>query len=327
MPLCLLTGATGFLGAHVARSLISGGWTVRALVRGGAERLGDLPALGVQAVAGDLSAATDLAAAVRGADAIVHVAGVVKARTLDEYREGNARGTDRLVRAAAASAPEALFVLVSSQAAAGPAREGRPVREADDARPVSWYGQSKKEGEAAVVRGWPGPWVVIRPAVVYGPGDRGLLLLFRAAARGVLPVPSGASLVQVIRAERAAAAIARASGRRDLAGRRAFLSDPAHLSIRRLSEEIARLPPRRPFLLPVPRPLVRAAGWGESVVEMVTRRSRPFNADKAREILAGDWIADGEPLSRDLDLGPAPGVSEGFQATWDWYRREGWLIL
>lgn len=327
MPQCLLTGATGFLGAHVARSLRSAGWTVRALVRGGAERLGDLPDLGVEAFPGDLSDATDLAAAAKGADVIVHVAGVVKARTQDEYREGNARGTERLVRAAKESAPDALFVLVSSQAAAGPSRGGSLVREGDEPRPVSWYGVSKKEGEDAVAGGFPGPWIVIRPCVVYGPGDRGLLLLFRAAARGVLPVPSGRSSVQVIRAERAADAIARAAARRDLAGRRAFLCDPEPLSIRRLSEEIARLPPRRPFLLPVPRPVVRLAGWAETVAETLTRRSRPFNADKAREILAGDWLADGEPLSRDLGLGPAPALSEGLAATWDWYRRADWLIL
>jgi nucleoside-diphosphate-sugar epimerase len=330
MPTAFLTGATGFLGAHVARALLARGWRVRALARGGAGRLRDL-AQGVEAIEGDLSERTDLAAAAAGADAVVHVAGVIKARTLEEYREVNVRGTQRLAEAAGRSAPGALFLLVSSQAAAGPAPEGpdgrRGVTESDPARPVSWYGISKKEGEDAVRALWKGPWIVARPSVVFGPGDRGLLVLFRAAARGWLPVPNGSARVQVIRAERAAEAIARAADRRDLAGRTGFLADPQPLSILELSRAIARLPPKPARLVPVPPALVRAAGALETVVEAVTRKSQPFNADKAREILAGDWVCDPGPFSRDLQL-PAPEpLAEALSSTWDWYVRHGWLTL
>ena len=174
------------MGSHVACALCNAGWRVKALVRrsGNPRQLGigDLP---VEIVPGDLSAHTDLADAVSGSDAIVHVAGLVRARTLDDYREGNVLATVRLLRAAHQRAPDALVVLVSSQAAAGPARDGRQVREGDVARPVSGYGISKREGEEAVEREWKGPWIVLRPGVVYGPRDRGLLPLFKAAARGV----------------------------------------------------------------------------------------------------------------------------------------------
>src|SRR5439155_20997567 len=127
--------------------------------------------------------------------------------------------------------PGALFVLVSSQAAAGPARDGRPVREDDPSQPVSWYGLSKREGETAVARDWKGPWIVLRPSVVYGPGDRGLLTLFAAAARGWVPVPARRSRIQLLFAARAGLAIARAAARRDLSGRTGFLCDPAPVTI------------------------------------------------------------------------------------------------
>ena len=327
MPTCLLTGATGFLGSHVARSLIARGWSVRALARGGGERLGALVAAGVDAVPGDLSPGTDLSAAAAGVDAVVHVAGITKARTREEYREVNARGTARLVEAARRSAPGALFLLVSSQAAAGPARSGRPVTEEDPPRPISWYGASKREGEEAVEAGWRGPWIIVRPSVVFGPGDRGLLVLFRAAAKGWLPVPAGDSRVQLIRAERAADAIAAAAARPDLSGRAGFLADPAPIAISELAALIASLPRERPRLVPVPRALVRIAGAAETVLETLTGRSRPFNADKAREILAGDWICAGKPFSRDLRLAEPPPLFEDLSQTWDWYVREGWLAL
>src|SRR2546427_6328570 len=122
----------------------------------------------VEIVPSDLARRADIANAVAGCDAIVHVAGLVQARTLDDYRQANVRSTEFLLRAARQSAPEAVFVLVSSQAAAGPAREGNPVREGDVARPMSSYGVSKREAEEAVEREWTGPWIVLRPAVVYG---------------------------------------------------------------------------------------------------------------------------------------------------------------
>jgi nucleoside-diphosphate-sugar epimerase len=327
MPTCLLTGATGFLGAHLARTFLAEGWTVRALARGPKERQAELVRGGLSVVSGDLSDRTDFAAAARGVDAIVHAAGVTKARTLDEYREANSRGTERLVRGARQSAPGALFVLVSSQAAAGPARDGRPVSEGDAPRPVSWYGLSKLEGEESVRRDWPGAWIVVRPSVIYGPGDRALLTLFRAAARGFLPVPSGASRIQVIGVERAADAIARAAKRPDLSGRRGFLCDPRPVSIRELAQAIAELFDRRPRLVPVARPLVLLAGRAETVLEALTRRSRAFNADKAREILAGDWICDGAPFARDLGLPEPSSLEDGLSATWRWYRQNHWLPL
>lgn len=321
-----ITGATGFVGSHVARALSSEGWKVKALVRrgGNTHRL-DMHDLAGEIVPGDLSKRTDIANAVAGCDAIVHVAGLVRARTLDDYRQTNVRGTEFLLRAARQSAPDALFVLVSSQAAAGPARRGKSVREGDVARPVSSYGISKREAEEMVEREWTGPWIVLRPAVVYGPGDRGLLPLFRAAARGLVPVPAWRSRIQIIRAEHAALAIARAAARSDLAGRTGFLCDPEPVTIRDFAGAIARLPARPARIVMIPDRFVRAAALAGSLYGMVTRQPRRFNADKAREILAGDWLCDSAPLRQDLGL-PAPTPLEvGLHATWNWYAREGWL--
>ncbi len=260
-----------------------------------------------------------------GVDAVVHLAGLVKARSLDGYREVNVRGTERMLDAAQRGAPGALFLLVSSQAAGGPCRDGRPVSGDDPARPISWYGQSKREAEEAVARLWKGDWIVLRPGVIYGPGDRGLFLYFRMAAAGWIPVPAGATRVQVIGAERAALAIARAASRRDLAGLVGFLSDTEPVTVAGLAGKIAALPRRRARLIRVPNGFVRVLGAAESAVERLTGRSQPFNADKAREILAGDWVCDGAATSRLLGLPEPVPLDDGLRATWEWYRRAGWL--
>jgi nucleoside-diphosphate-sugar epimerase len=324
-----LTGGTGFVGDYVARALCLEGWKVRALARRPEALAGPRwKDLSLEAVAGGLSERSlpALFEALRGCQAIVHVAGLVKARSLEDYRDVNVRGTQRLLAAGREAAPGAVFVLVSSQAAAGPAREGRPVREDDIPRPVSWYGLSKREGEEAVAREWKGPWIILRPSVVYGPGDRGLRTLFAAAARGWVPVPAGATRIQLIHASRAGLGIARAAGRPDLAGRTGFLGDPEPIRVRDLAAEIARLPPRPARLVPIPAPLVYAAGAFETLREAITGASRPFNADKAREILAGDWVC--QPLlQQELGLPPPYPLEKGLRETWDWYRQEGWLAL
>jgi nucleoside-diphosphate-sugar epimerase len=326
MPTAFLTGGTGFVGGHVARALVAHGWTVRLLARNVVRAAGGLlEGLPVETVAGDLSEGGIPRSALAGVEAIVHVAGLTKARTLEDYREVNVRGTERLLEAAASAAPDALFLLVSSLAAAGPARGGRPVSDADPASPISWYGTSKREGEQALARTWKGPWIALRPGVVYGPADRGLFEYFRMAARGWVPVPARHARVQILGVDQVSLAIARAASRRDLGGATRFLCDPEPVRLGELAGLIARLPRRPARLVAIPNAAVRLLGFVETAVETVSGRSRPFNADKAKEILAGDWLCDSGPLRRELEL-PAPvPLEEGLRATWDWYVGSGWL--
>lgn len=326
MPTAFLTGATGFLGPHVARALSDRGWEVRALCRREPVSGSALSMLPIEFVRGDLSSVAEIGRASAGCDAIVHAAGLLKARSLADYRRVNATGTADLLHIVRKTAPRAVWVQISSQAAAGPAREGVPVREGDPARPISWYGISKREGEVAV-REWPGPWIVLRPGVVYGPGDRALFSLFRSAQRGWVPVPAGRARIQVIGVERVAEAIARAAGAPALGGRTGFVCDRDPVAIRDFAAILARLPPRPARLVPVPDAVVRLAGMVESLREAVTKESRPFNADKAREALAGDWLCEPEPLASDLGLSPPIPLAEGLRRTWDWYREQGWLTL
>ena len=133
MPAAFVTGGTGFVGWHVANALLAEGWSVRALARGGPLRRTGLDELAVDVVAGDLPAsATSTASAtsyvdraLQGCSAVVHCAGLVKARSLADYRAVNVLGTERLLGVAAKACPTAVFVYVSSQSAGGPARSDR----------------------------------------------------------------------------------------------------------------------------------------------------------------------------------------------------------
>jgi nucleoside-diphosphate-sugar epimerase len=119
--------------------------------------------------------------------------------------------------------------------------------------------------------------------------------------------------------------VTRSLGRGELFGKIRFLSDPEPITLRELAETVSGHSGRRGRLIRVPNGLVRVLGAAETALETVSRRSQPFNADKAREILAGDWLCDGSPLARALDLPQPVPVSEGIRAAWAWYRGAGWL--
>src|SRR5690242_3809295 len=123
MSTAFVTGGTGFVGSHLIEVLLRQGHRVRALVRSPrkAESLG-IP--GVEWVAGDLTSAEALREGAAGVDVVFHVAGLVAARSMDEYLAVNRDGTARVLEA---SPRAARFVLVSSLAAGGPSQPGHPL--------------------------------------------------------------------------------------------------------------------------------------------------------------------------------------------------------
>ncbi len=173
-----MTGATGFVGGATLQRAVAAGWQVRALTRRPQQ-----PRDGVTWIDGALDRPDSLAAMIAGADAVLHIAGVVNVPTRAAFEAGNAIATANVV-AAARDAGVARFVHVSSLAAREPA--------------LSNYGWSKERAEAVVMESAL-DWTIIRPPAVFGPGDTDMLDLFRMVGRGIalLPPPGRMSAIYV----------------------------------------------------------------------------------------------------------------------------------
>src|ERR1700733_11357117 len=223
----LVTGASGFLGGHVAEALSARGDRVRALVRKTSKREHLAKLENVELFEGSIEQQERVQAAVDGVDAIVHCAGIVKARDADEFFMVNVGGTSTLVEAAPQCGKDIKrFVQVSSLEACGPSANGEPVP-SDQENPVTAYGRSKLAAEKVVLSAKDQmPVVILRPAAIYGPRDVEILDAFKSINRGLFPVINGGrSKANWIYVSDCAAACLRALDTDGPSGRAYFVDD------------------------------------------------------------------------------------------------------
>jgi uncharacterized protein YbjT (DUF2867 family) len=301
-----VTGATGFLGRHLVRALAQDGWTPRVLVR--RDPIHPLwRDLEVEIVVGDLKTPGALDRLCRGAEVVIHVAGLIKAASLDGFNVVNRDGARAAAQAARTAG--ARFILVSSLAA----REPR----------LSSYGASKRAGEDAVRETSPSA-LIVRPPAIYGPGDTETLALFELAAKSpVLPVLSPDSRIAMIHVQDAAAQL--------VAFCRGPVSGLAELSdVRRdgytwseIMTAAGQVMNRAPRLVRLPDNALLLAGILADAWSFASNNPSVFGLGKARELLHNDWSLSSAPMAEGVPS--VFGLIDGFLHTVDWYREQGWL--
>ena len=314
-----ITGATGFIGRHVAADLAARGVAVTSVVRPGSRHT---PPPGSTVVHAPLEAAA-LRAAFSGKDAVVHLAGVVSAVDAKMYFDVNTEGT----RAAAEAAREAgaRLVHVSSLAAAGPAPAAAPARETDPPKPVTPYGFSKLESER-IVTGIPGlRSIILRPGVVYGPADRAVFPLFRAAQAGVLPLVgrTGAAYA-FVHVDDVVRTIVAAVEKTDVSGA-VFVAHETPVTALDLIEAIAAAVGRKSRVVRIPMPLTHALALAGDVAGWVLRKPMTLNSWRYAEMAAEGFVCRVDRMRDDLGVVAGVGLREGMARTAEWYRKEGWL--
>lgn len=311
-----ITGATGLLGGALVRQLLAAGFpaaNLRCLVRSRerAERVGIPPE---SMVFGALEDSGSLERATEGTGVVFHLAAALKARSRAEFDAVNARGTEGLIAAMHRRAPGARLVLVSSLAAAGPSTDGSAsARMPQDCRPVSHYGESKRQGELAVLAHRGLPWTIVRPPVVYGAGDAATQLLFQQARALLTFVPRNDTPLSIVHVDDVARALAATV---DEAARGAILplDGPERTTTHGMLQAFAAACGRRARLVPVPLAVAAAAARLAAFGAGLVGRTSFFNPDKVREIAAPGWVADGSHIRELLGFAPQVDLATGLGA-------------
>jgi nucleoside-diphosphate-sugar epimerase len=310
MSAVAVTGGSGFIGRRLIERLCRDGISVRALSR----RSPIHPQTGsanldiVQGSLGDAAAIRDL---LDGVEAVIHLAGLIKARSRKAFFEVNEGGIRHLADIAASQPRPPKIVLVSSLAAREPA--------------LSSYAASKRAGEEALSdqgRASPLSWTILRPPAVYGPGDRETLSFFKGVKHGVGAMLGGKdarfSLIHVD----------------DLIDLILTVLDPETADRQVLEPDdgkegghswcgmiaaAERAFETKAIRLPVPRPLLAALGQANVCLKVLPGYTPMLTPEKVRELTHPDWVAKTDPALLATGWKPNMTIDRGFPATINWY--------
>lgn len=303
MKTVALTGATGFVGRLTLDRLVEAGWNVRALTRR------DQPKkAGVNWVHGALDQPDSLTELCEGADAVLHIAGVVNAPDASGFEAGNVAGTANML-AAAKDAGIKRFVHVSSLAAKHPE--------------LSMYGASKARAEKLVGTSLL-DWTIIRPPGVYGPGDTEMFDMFRLAQKGwaLLPPKGRVSLIHVDDLARLLVALLPAH---DDATARIFEADDGTekgWTHEGFARAIGWAMGRRVTTLHAPRFLLKLAAQADTLFR---GRKAKLTPDRASYLSHRDWTIDRTNAPPPALWTPHIATRQGLKDTVRWYKAQGWM--
>jgi dihydroflavonol-4-reductase len=323
----LVTGATGFVGAAVARRLLAEQWQVRVLVRPGSDRRNVQP-LAVEAATGSLEDRSSLAAALDGCDAVFHVAADYRLGALDprQLYSTNVDGTRNVLEESSA-AGIGRIVYTSSVATMGIPADGTPGNELTPvgiAAMIGHYKRSKFLAEQLVLefarKG--APIVIVNPSTPIGPGDikptpTGQMVLDAAAGRMPAYVDTGLNVVHVDDVA-AGHLLAFHQGR---PGERYILGGE-DLTLREILIAISRMVGRPPPRVRLPRAVVLPIAYAAEAVARLTgrpgritvegvrmaRKRMFFSSAKAQQELGYTWRAPTEALADAIAWFAAQGL-------------------
>ncbi len=323
----LVTGASGFLGGHLALRLLKDGERVRVLIRN-PEKGRSLEKEGAELRRGDLKDMGTLIRSLEGVDRVFHMAALFRKDPPDpgEYYEVNDKGTENLI-GAAKQAGVLKFIHCSTVGVHGnienpPADENAPFLPEDE------YQRSKLAGEERARKcfsqqGPPG--VIFRPAGIYGPGDTRFLKLFRMIQkRRFLLFGGGAVLYHMTYIDDLVDGVLLLAEKDEALGKTFILAGGNYLPLKELiriiAEELGVAPPKRSFPL---WPLY-VAGWTCEMLckplgmnpPLYRRRLDFFSKDRAFDISRAQRI---------LGYKPKVPLREGIGKTAQWYREKGWI--
>ena len=331
-----VTGSTGFVGSHLVEALQAGGHDVWGLYRSQAKR--DEFKLTCHGVKGSLSTDPEIGNTWLGElpedlDAVVHVAGLTHSFHNPRFDEVNHLATRRLLRDLKEQYSSLRFVLVSSLAAAGPSEEGRT--EDQHLEPVSAYGRSKRDAELAVREESPSQWetAIVRPPIVIGPRDPGMLDLFKMVRGRVVFVPGFLrrnKLFSIVGVNDLAEVLRRVVEHPDLPAKKSpaiyFASHPQGVAFETILEQIQQLMKVKAMTLHLPILLVRGVSrLGKLLWRIGFPKAIPLTPDKVREAKQTSWLCQSQKSIDELAVEYQQPLETALAAAYADYQQRGWI--
>lgn len=303
-----LTGATGFIGPYIITALVNAGYQVRALTR-----RAQPPQSHVTWIEGQLDDEQTLQELLKGADAVIHAAGAIKARSKAEFFHINEYVSTLIAKTALANDIRN-FLLISSLAAREPS--------------LSDYAASKAAGEDTIrsVFGEGHPWLILRPPAVFGPGDQETLKIFKSINSGFAPLLHHEAKAAWIYVEDLADACVTALNSPDAHFQTLELDDGSGGYLVKDSHKmVADLLGKTLRLVHIPRALLFVIGAANEIWAKISGKAAMLTRGKARELSHEDWGIEGPTFADKSNWTPKTSLYEGLEKSLAWYKDQGLL--
>ena len=322
----LVTGGTGFIGSHLIERLVREGHKVRALVRDDnrKETLDLLKSLNVEIFEGDLLERNSLKDIAKDIEVIFHLAAIARPMAIPdkEYFDVNEKGTENLLEVAKGSKKIKKIVIMSSVSAVGQSRDGNPVNEETECKPVDVYGLSKlaqeKVGEK-YFREFKMPIVFLRPPMVFGPRDSEMLRLFRAVNKRFFPVNGNDKCLEFLFVENLVEACFLAM-KNSKNGEKYHITNGEHYSINEVIDSIEKSQGKKLIPIKFPRVIFVAGGGLIESLGKLFNFHPPFKHDTVDWMTKRLWYSDPSKAKRELGYEQVVSLDEGVKKTTEYYK-------
>jgi dihydroflavonol-4-reductase len=332
-----VTGASGFIGSEVVRQLLKQNVEVKVLLRK-TSSLENLKELNFESVEGDLFSEQILEEAIQNVDVVFHLAGVLAARTKEEFLKHNALGTKNVAMACSkAGSRVKKLVYVSSLAAGGPVSEKKERNESMQDSPISAYGESKRLGEVEISKVLENAEnrfdpIYIRPPIVYGQRDKAVFELIKIAKKGLIPLfPAYNSerkkYYSLIHVEDLVDVIVKAGLTNvPLKNPIFYTSGDGIHSLETILTSMAEACGRKKVIkIPIPKIGLYGIAAFYSGLAKITGKGFPITLDKIAELKPDYWICSNEKAKSELSFSPKYNLEQGILKTIQWYKDENWI--
>jgi nucleoside-diphosphate-sugar epimerase len=315
-----ITGANGFVGSTLIRSLQSQDFEPVALLR----RAVDIPDTEVRVI--DFSKQAEIITALSDIDVLIHNAGMTKALSAKDMLSANVGLTRQLIEAVNHLKQDIRFFYISSQAASGPSGKDLPKSEADSLHPLTTYGKSKAIAERIIRRDCRKDYCIIRPSSVYGPGDRDFLELFKLCYRGFsLHIGKSHRPLNMIYSEELADFITTAIINPKSKNEIFFATDTYVYSHHEIVKAISEAMGKKNLAITIPETIAKGIFSISDFWARITRRPSILNLEKFKEITADAWTADPSKAKELLGWQPESKLKQQMRETFQWYKENHWL--
>jgi dihydroflavonol-4-reductase len=324
-----ITGATGFIGSHLADLLKKDGHDIYCMIRPSSS-LKWVENKGFHLINLDFKNKEQLKEIFEDMDYVYHIGGLTAAKTYEEFLRGNRDFTKDLISTVYTYSKNLKkFIYVSSQTVAGPSKSlENPKTEEDECQPITSYGKSKRAGELEVINYFDKmPVTIVRPPAVYGPRDTAILSIFQTVNKGIgTLIGFNKKYVSLIHSDDLVRGIKLAGESSKSNSQIYFISSNEFYNWDQLMEIIKdKMGKKHIIKLKLPHSLVLIIAGISGFFGKFSSKPPVLNYEKGIDFIQDYWICSAEKAKNEIGFVQEMTIEAGMENSIKWYKENNWL--